>query len=104
MSVAKTVRNEISTRNVQKDMDTILMIGSVQMGGEAMKIEPGMRCRFREAYTGEMCNNGVVISVESDGSFTVCEDLDIPPQYNDSFTDFSPDDIGKSVFFEEVKE
>lgn len=66
-----------------------------------MKIEVGMKCKFKEAYTGEIVDNGIVICINENGTFTVCEDLPCPPQYNDSYTDFSDEDIGKTVFFEQ---
>ena len=65
-----------------------------------MKVESGMKCKFKVAYTGKMAD-GIVISVSDNGTFTVCEDLPIPPQYNESYTDFTEEDIGESVFFEQ---
>lgn len=65
-----------------------------------MKIVDGMKCRFICAY-GTMCENGIVISVNEDGSFSVVEDMKCPVQYNDSFMTFTTEDIGNKVFFEQ---
>ena len=64
-----------------------------------MVIEKGMKCRYicfgRET-------EGLVLSVKDDGTFSCYEPMKCPPQYNDSVRDFKPEDIGKTVFFEEV--
>ena len=64
-----------------------------------MKIETGMKCRYLCAY-GTMCENGEVISVNEDGSFTVFEEMKCPAQYNDSYMTFTTEDVGNKVFFE----
>lgn len=69
-----------------------------------MEVKEGMKCRFKCSYSGRMHDNGIVISVENDGRFIVAEDLKCPPQYNDSYTTFTMDQIGKDVFFEEYEQ
>lgn len=64
-----------------------------------MKIETGMRCRFICAYGNIMIENGIVTRVSND-YFTVAEDSDCPPQYNDTYTNFREEDIGTKVFFD----
>lgn len=66
-----------------------------------MKIKVGQKCRYIDPFGKEQ--NGVVISTDN-GQFTVCEPLDIPPQYNDSFMDFTDEDIGTRVWFDGMEE
>ena len=65
-----------------------------------MKVKEDMKCRFFDGYTKRF-TDGKVLLVKEDGSFTCYEEMNCPPQYNDSFTDFTPEDIGSKVFFEE---
>jgi len=62
-----------------------------------MKVEKGMKCRFIDPF-GHECK-GEVLSVNGD-VFTVYEPLNCPPQYNDSFMDYTAEAIGTKVWFE----
>ena len=48
---------------------------------------------------GSIWNDGEVLCINDDGTFTVYDPRDkCPAQYNDSVRDFTEQDIGKSVF------
>ena len=65
-----------------------------------MTVKEGMKCRYKD-YTGHWVENGKVLYTNEDGTFCCFEDMKCPAQYNDSFMDFKPSDIGKSVIFKE---
>ena len=64
-----------------------------------MMVKDGMKCLYDLGYSDHSMEDGEVLIVKEDGTFTCYCPMNCPAQYNDSLRDFTESDIGIRVFF-----